>query len=145
MPRRRPVQRVVLDTDVAVDYLDSARPAHRDAVDLLTALVASDDELCLVATSLKDVYYLLTRAANESSARRAVAALSEVMTILPVDADTCAAALASGEPDFEDGLIRAGAEAAGADWIVTRDAAAFAGSTVPKADAAALLARFRLG
>jgi predicted nucleic acid-binding protein len=134
----------VLDTNVAVDYLDSGRPAHADAVRLLTALIEAGSEVGLVAPSLKDVYYLITRAAGEAAARRAVAAFTQALTILPVDADACAEALASGEPDFEDGLIRACAEAAAADWIVTRDKDAFAGSTVPKADAAALAARLGL-
>ncbi|MDR1186870.1 MAG: PIN domain-containing protein [Bifidobacteriaceae bacterium] len=140
---RGAVRRVVLDTNVAIDYLDSARPAHRAAVDLLTALIAAGVEVCLAATSLKDIYYLVTPTAGEARARQAVKAFTQAFTILPIDADVCTKALASDEPDFEDGLIRACAEAVKADWIVTRDAAAFTRSPVPKADSAALAATLR--
>jgi predicted nucleic acid-binding protein len=128
-----------LDTNVALDFLDSARAAHQAAMDLVTALIRAGAWVGLAATSLKDVYYLITRAAGEPAARRAVTAFTQTLDILPVDAHVCAQALDSGEPDFEDGLIRACAEAANADWIVTRDAAAFANSAVPKTDAATLL------
>ena len=49
------------------------------------------------------------------------------------------AALASDEPDFEDGLVRATAEALGVDVIVSRDARAFVGSSIRRCSAVELL------
>ena len=48
-------------------------------------------------------------------------------------------ALNSDEPDFEDGIIRACAELNGADFIITRDKAAFAHSKVRSVTAAEYL------
>ncbi len=50
--------------------------------------------------------------------------------LAPVSAETLDAALRSNEPDFEDGIVRAVAEIEGMDFILTRDAKAFAGSRV---------------
>ncbi|MCL2091090.1 MAG: PIN domain-containing protein [Micrococcales bacterium] len=135
--------KAVLDTNVVLDFLDSGRPEHTTAVALVSALVTADTSLCLPATSLKDVYYILTRTSGEPVARRAVTTLAQTMTILPVDSTTCDDALANHEPDFEDGLVRACAETAAADWIVTRDQAGFTGSSVPKTDPATLLAHLQ--
>lgn len=41
----------------------------------------------------------------------------------------------SDEPDFEDGIIRACAEAAGADFIISRDERAFARSPIKRMSA----------
>jgi predicted nucleic acid-binding protein len=131
--------RAVLDTNVILDFLDTARPEHSTAVALITTLVGSGTDLGVAATSLKDIYYILTRTVGEPAARQAITTLSQAMSVLAVDATTCADALSSDEPDFEDGLIRAAAEVWQANWIISRDHAAFAASPVPKAAPAVLL------
>jgi predicted nucleic acid-binding protein len=139
MPKRK--LSAALDTNVVLDYLDSARPEHAAAVQLLRALVETGARVCLPASALTDIYYLMRRASGESVARRAIGAISEALSILPVDADICRTALKSDEPGFEDGIVRACAEAAAVDWLITRDAAAFANSTVAKITPAGLNAR----
>ena len=44
-------------------------------------------------------------------------------------------AFSSDEPDLEDGIVRATAELHGAVAIITHDAGAYRGSTVPSMDA----------
>ncbi|MCL2470875.1 MAG: PIN domain-containing protein [Propionibacteriaceae bacterium] len=126
------MHKVLLDTNVVLDFLSSERPSHDLAVSLVTDLQATGIKLCLVATSLKDVYYILGRSDGEQAARQAVIALAGSMNILPVDASCCRQALTSTEPDFEDGIIRAAAEMADVDYVVTRDRRAFIGSQVPR-------------
>ena len=62
-----------------------------------------------------------------------------LLVIAPVDAEVCDLALNSNEPDFEAGIIRACAELNDADFIITRDKAAFANSKVRSVDAAEYL------
>ena len=50
-------------------------------------------------------------------------------------------ALASDEPDFEDGMVRACAEHEGATVIITRDKKAFTASAIPALPAAEFLAQ----
>ena len=80
--------------------------------------------------SLKDVYYIATRAHGAVWARMAVRHLMGLLVIAPDDAEVFDRALNSGEPDFEDGIVRACAELNDADFIITRDGAAFANSPV---------------
>ena len=135
--------KVVLDTNVVLDFLDSTRAEHSTAVALVTALVTVGTDMCVAATSLKDIYYVLTRASGEPVARHAVTTLTQTMTIMAVDSTTCDDALTNGEPDFEDALVLACAATGAADCIVTRDRAAFLGSVVPKTEPAVLCAQLQ--
>lgn len=51
--------------------------------------------------------------------------LTELLVVAPVGAEECEFALHEGEPNFEDGLVRACAELNDVDFILTRDARAF--------------------
>ena len=51
-------------------------------------------------------------------------------SVEPLDQEACFTSAYSDEPDFEDGCIRAMAERAGVDFIITRDRAAFVRSTI---------------
>jgi len=124
--------RVVLDTNVLLDFLNITRPEHDLAVALLGVLRRRGVDTCAVATSLKDIYYVLGRSDGKQVARAAVDSVLKTMMILPVDFDCCKRAGASTEPDFEDGIIRAAAEIAQADYLITRDTSAFEGSRVPQ-------------
>ena len=70
------------------------------------------------------------RTYGEAQARRAIEWLRELLVIAPLGAEECELSLASGEPDFEDGLIRACAELNDVDVILTRDAGVFKRSKV---------------
>jgi predicted nucleic acid-binding protein len=122
----------MLDTNVLLDFFETPRPEHATSLALVDALKANGATMCLAATSLKDVYYVLTRRSSEPAARRAVESLLATMEILPVDETCCHRAVTSTEPDFEDGIIRAAAELAQVDYLVSRDARAFVGSRVPR-------------
>jgi predicted nucleic acid-binding protein len=134
------MRKVLLDTNVLLDFFEASRPEHRTAVALMTALLEHGTEICVVATSLKDIYYILTRHADETTARRCVSTLIQTTTVLAVDALICQDAAVDVEPDFEDGIILACAGRADVDVIVTRDQAAFAQAT--KTTPSMLLARF---
>ena len=121
----------LLDTNVVLDYLIDSRPEHATAMALLDQMAASDVKMCVPVTSLKDVYYVMSRSDSEAAARRVVTALMASMRILPVDAGCCRRALSLGEPDFEDAIVRAAAELAKVDCIVTGDRNAFKGSLIP--------------
>ena len=88
-------------------------------------------DLGIVAVgSLKDAYYVLQRQYDEVWARGSIEWLRELLVIAPLGAEECELSLGCGEPDFEDGLIRACAELNDVDVILTRDTAAFKRSKV---------------
>lgn len=126
--------RLMVDTNVLLDLLSKDRALHGQAQALfMEAIGHNDNELFTLASSLKDVYYLIRRHyGSEAEARCAVSKLVEVVSLLSCDGELVQLALDSDEPDFEDGLVRRAAERVQLDGIVTRDKAGFLGSAIPK-------------
>ena len=128
-------KRIFCDTNFLLDIFDKDRTRHADAIALLWYANLNAPRVRLLAsiTSFKDAYYILCRLYHDEAAARE--SISDVMgnLVAPVDmlAIYGAEAMSSGEPDFEDGLIRACAEHEGACAIITSDEPAFARSHVP--------------
>lgn len=124
--------RVLLDTNILLDAALPNRPNRRAAFLLLEKVIYQNIRGYLCATSLKDFYYVLTKASTEQDARKYLAALLDFFEIVPIDMSLCKIALASNEPDFEDGLVRAAAESASVDFIISRDVSAFERSHIKR-------------
>lgn len=136
-------RRVLLDTNVLLDYLDARREEHATARRLVHAILAADGAPVAPVSSYKDVYYILRRSlGSEQDARGMLRGLIECVPISPVDlrAEDLAPAIASDEPDFEDALVRRLAERERVVAIATRDKAAFHASFVPVFSPTELLA-----
>lgn len=129
--------RVVLDTNVVLDYLSATRPRHLDAVDLLECLLSSGDVRAVVpAGSIKDAYYILCRHyRSEKIVRSRIDDFRRLVEIAELTVPVIDAAFSSDEPDLEDAIVRSTAELLGAKAIITRDATAYARSSVPSMDA----------
>ena len=137
-------RRLLLDTNVILDYCDAARDEHGVACRFIQYAVECAASLLVTVGSLKDVYYVLRRLyASEPLARQVVERLiAGPLTVIDLKAPYAKTALDSDEPDFEDGLVRAAAEAEGVFAIITRDACAFRTSAVPAMSAARYLELF---
>lgn len=131
--------RLMLDTNILLDSLESERPGSTEAREVLSLCNGSGELGLVCALSLKDVYYVSRKAHGKTWARNAVKLLMGLVTITPVSTEECDLALNSNEPDFEDGIIRACAELNGADFIITRDKAAFAKCKIRSVTAAEYL------
>ena len=125
----------LIDTNIILDAAMPERAHHLHAFMLLDEIAYGNLKAYIAASSLKDVYYILTKYSAESSAREYIRSMLDVFSVLPADAQTCAVAAFSNEPDFEDGLIRACAEQANIDFIISRDDEAFRKSKVRKLSA----------
>lgn len=123
-------RRLLLDTNVLLDALDEHRPQSAEALEVLRLCNTGEAMGMVSPGSLKDLYYVLAKLHDERHARRAVRALMDLLVILPLEVEACANAIASTEPDFEDGLIRAAAELNDVEFILTRDRAAFRTSPI---------------
>lgn len=136
----RGMHRLLVDTNVLLDGVVASRPQHSEARGLMSAARASGYELWVLASSLKDAYYLLCRHyRDETSARAVISAIRGGTCLAPLTADVVDDALSSDEPDFEDGLVRAAAESLGCVAIVSRDSAAFTRSSSLRVDSAGAL------
>ena len=124
------MSRLLLDTNYLLDFIIKERPESDEAVRLFRLIVQGEHEGLVASTSLKDLYYLARKGLSDQECRDWIRVFMRAFAVCALDQDACWAALNSDEPDFEDGCIRAIAEHEGVDFIITRDADAFARSTV---------------
>ena len=99
--------KVLLDTNVMLD-LALARPEGFDAAAAIAEAVAYEEVVAYVcATSLKDLYYILSKAMGEKDARTYIKAVMDDFIICSVDYALCRQAADSDEPDFEEITLEA--------------------------------------
>lgn len=132
--------RLMLDTNILLDALVDSRPESKEARIVLGRCSGGGDFGMAASTSFKDVYYIARRRYwDESTARKVTQEIMGCVAVAPVSAEECDEAMRSGEPDFEDAIIRVCAELNDADYIITRDAGAYKGCRVPALTAAEYL------
>ena len=125
--------KLLVDTNVLLDYAVVTRPEHTIAAQLFESAAACPNvALMVLVSSLKDAYYIMCRAyGSEATARDVLKRVSEtLLMVVDLLAVYGMKAFVSDEPDFEDGLVRAAAESLGVTAIVKRDEAAFLGSSI---------------
>ena len=101
--------KVLFDTNVWLDIILSREGFWEASLTALYDCIDEDDDLCVIAASLKDVFFLVERLKSADAAYESV----------------CRRALPLERPDYEDGLIAAAAEIEQIECIVTRDDGAF--------------------
>ena len=124
--------KLFLDTNALLDIAIPARPQHAEAVSMLR--IGEEADFYASVGSLKDAYFIMRRTyvRDEALCRSIVRQMSLDFVMVDLTSEIAENAFASDEPDFEDGIIRASAEAAGCDAIVSRDAEAFASCGIPR-------------
>ena len=128
-------RRLLIDTNILLDAAMGERTGWTAATLLVDELVYEDVIGYVSALSLKDIYYVLSKYADERAARSFVLATMDLLTVADVDGTLCRLAALSDEPDFEDGIIRACAEDLSVDFIISRDEKAFARSPIRRLSA----------
>lgn len=135
-------RKLLLDTNILLDAAMSEREGWAAAVMLMDEFAYENVDGYVCATSLKDIYYVLTKYDTEASARDFVLAILDLFEIVSIDKAMCRMAARSDEPDFEDGIIRMCAETLPVDFIISRDKSAFARSPVRRISAQEYLYTF---
>lgn len=122
--------RLLLDTNVLIDYFGRREPHFCDCTRLLTAAWFGDVELWASAKSFTDIFYLLARACGRAELQQSFIRSLSVLKICSIDGRDIEAAAGESWQDFEDCLISRAAEKIGADFILTRDVRGFERSRV---------------
>ena len=132
--------RVLIDTNVVLDYLLEREPFLQDAEALFQAIGSEQVVGYVTATTLTDIFYIARRQTQSiERARQVISITLAVMEICPVDRAVLEVALTSGLRDFEDTVQVACAIAQSLDAIVTRDTQDFSNATVPVLSVSQLL------
>lgn len=134
--------RVLVDTNIILDFLLKREPFVRDAEDLFRAIRYQRIVGYLMVTTLTDIFYIVRK--ETRSIKGAILAVSKTLVLMEVcriDRIRVEAALASNLNDFEDALQLACAIADNLDAIITRNPQDFAGAIMPILSVSELLKR----
>lgn len=124
--------RVLLDTNIILDYLLDREPFEQDAEALFDTIVSGRVVGYVSATTVTDIFYIARRQTQSLElARQAISTTLAVMEICPVDRAILEAAFATNLTDFEDAVQISCAVSQGLDAIVTRDIQGFSTSAIP--------------
>lgn len=124
------MSKMLLDTNTLLDYVIPDRPESDEALELVKLIINHVHTGLVAASSLNDFYYISRKTLSEQERRDWLRIFIRIFDIEELDVEACAIALDSNEPDYEDGCIRAIAERAQVDFIITRDRTAFERSWV---------------
>lgn len=133
--------KVLLDTNVVLDVVLNRLPWATDATAIWNANLHGQLQVCLTASQLADVFYLVKRASGEQAGRQSVGQCLASLNILAVDFDVASAAFKLTTSDFEDALQIAAAIGARVTAVVIRDQTGFAGAGIQVLSPAALAAQ----
>jgi predicted nucleic acid-binding protein len=124
--------RVLVDTNIVLDFLLQREPFLQDAELLFQAIDAGHVIGYVTATALTDIFYISRKHTRSvEQARQAVSETLTAMVICPIDRSVLELAFNSALVDFEDAVQIFGAVAQGLDAILTRDNKGFLSSPIP--------------
>ena len=123
--------RVLLDTNVLIDYFGRRQPYFDDCLLLFYAADFGDIELWASPKALIDAFYVLRKQVGADLLQEAFVRSLERIAVTPLDGGEVGRAAARQWPDFEGCFADECALSVGADFIVTRDGAGFSRSSLP--------------
>lgn len=123
--------RVLIDTNVVLDFLQEREPFVENAARLFERVDAGEIEGFIAATTVTNIYYIIRRVAGKVVAQDAITQVLSDLNICAVDLAVLEQALALNFEDFEDAVQYACAVVYGVDTIVTRDASGFINAEIP--------------
>ena len=115
------MKRVLLDTNVILDFLLIREPNYVCAQDIIKEIVNGNVQGYITASMATDVFYLLQKTNGKEFALNSLGDLLIILDVLTVYRDDVYSALYSGWDDFEDALQAHVAIRSGMDAIVTRN------------------------
>ncbi len=114
---------ILIDTNVALDFLTVRQPFYHDAKAILQACARDDVQGYIAFHSLPNIFYILRKSYSDENRRSMLEKLCLVLQVTGASHDRVCEAISRGEfLDFEDYLQDECAQEVSADYIVTRNA-----------------------
>ena len=123
--------KLLLDTNVLLDYYLRREPYFGIVKDLFIAKMFDDVQLWGSSKSYTDIFYIAKKYVDAHELQQAFLSSFEEIDLCSIEAEDIKRAAELSWPDFEDCLISAAAEKIKADAIVTRDVDGFKASAIP--------------
>ena len=113
--------RVLLDTNVILDYILSRPAGGTNAKKVFRLILDGNLTGCMTANTVTDIFYIIKKSLGDKKAREILLYLLKALFVIEVDGNDCLDALNTEIPDFEDAIVIICAEKEIVDYIVTND------------------------
>jgi len=123
--------RVLLDTDVVLDFLLARQPFGADARAIWQAHEQKRCRAYISAITPVNVFYIARKLVGASHAQRLLSLLLLALPVCTVDAAVLGIAQQLGMDDFEDAVQLAAAQVGGLDALVTRNTSDYRSLALP--------------
>jgi len=121
---------ICFDTNVVLDGLLQREPHREAATRLIHAVERGDLAGQLCATTVTTVYYFDQKRYDGTAAQQDIRDLLRLFDVAAVNRRVLTQAVEAGFADYEDAVLHSAARTAGADGLVTRNAADFSEATL---------------
>ena len=119
--------RILVDTNVLLDYLLTREPFYKDAKNVILACVDGKVKGCIAAHSVTNMFFILRKDYSAKERREVLCNLCSIFDIVGIDKQKLLSGLENENfSDFEDCLQMECAKAYGADYIITRNVSDYA-------------------
>ena len=136
--------RVLLDTNIILDFFLEREPFFLDASELFEAIANRQIEGFITASSVTDIFYICRRQTqNLEQSRQILTTTLALLSICPVDREILETALKSSLADFEDAVQIACAEAQNLEAIITRNPRDFQKVNLPVMSATQMMEQLK--
>ena len=119
---RNMATKILVDTNVLLDYLLTREPFYEDAKKIVLACVDEKVKGCIAAHSISNMFFILRKDYSIGERREVLSNLCTIFDVEGIDKAKLLSGLENGDfTDFEDCLQMECAKAYGADYIITRN------------------------
>lgn len=123
--------RILIDTNVVLDFLQEREPFVDDAARVFERIDAGEVQGFIAAITITNIYYIVRRAAGVKVAQDAIIQVLTDLHICPVNRTILEQAIALNFRDFEDAVQYACGMAHGVDAVITRNVSGFVDALIP--------------
>ena len=124
--------KVMIDTNVAMDFLSDRTPFSDDAEKVFTFCCSELVDGFMTVNSFCDLHYILKKCLHDEDDVRSVLGFwVRFVEIADTTASDCINALSSENRDYEDAVITHAAKRCGCEYIITRNVDDYRDSPVP--------------
>ena len=125
------VNKILIDTNVLLDYLLTREPFYEDAKKVLLLCVEGKAKGCIAAHSISNMFFILRKDYSAKERREILSYLCKIFDVEGIDKTKLLTGLKNEDfSDFEDCLQMECAKAYGAQYIVTRNVADYISSDI---------------
>ena len=114
--------RILIDTNVLLDYLLEREPFFEDAREIILSCIEKGTKVCIAAHSISNMFFILRKDYSVEERREILLSLCIIFDIEGIDKTKLLSGLANQDfTDFEDCLQMECAKSYGAEYIITRN------------------------